>query len=377
MLVQFSLTNYRNFKETATLDLSEAKITEFPKHLYRDKDGLRILPMAALYGGNGCGKTNFLEGIWNLRQLVLDAPSVVTESNACFTAPSQAPVEYDILFRIDNREYNYQLTRTPDAIVEENLFGRDLDSNQFNVLFDRDCDGVFLWKKWEDVDVATLPENIPLLYFLGTQTNENELHDIFSYFKNMSFLHGAIDSKEALKEIIADDNSKQELLSHLKNMSFDITNLSLANSDIYLTHTLPECTVELSWTKESFGTCQCLLLLSTLMKARKEHTLVLLDAPETGLHSKTLQYLYRYISQNASAQSKSQVLLATHETSNMNNSIFRRDELWLVAKNEDGSSQLYTLALFLKENGEKVRKDEVYSKQYLEGRYGAIPAITL
>ena len=59
----------------------------------------------------------------------------------------------------------------------------------------------------------------------------------------------------------------------------------------------------------------------------------------------------------------------------MNNSIFRRDELWLIAKEEDGSSHLYTLALFLKENGEKVRKDEVYFKQYLEGRYGAIPHI--
>ncbi len=375
MLIQFSLTNYRNFKETATLDLSEAKITEFPEHLYRDTDGMRIIPMAAFYGANGSGKTNFLQGIWSLRQLILDAPSAVNKKNSFFTSDADTPVEYDILFRIGGREYDYQLKLTPSKVVEENLFGRDLDANQFDVLFDRDSEGVFLWESWEDVDVATLPDHFPLLYFLGTQTTEPELKTILSYFKNMIFLHGTIDSHAALREMISAESSKQELLTHLQNTGFDITDLKLTDTSIFLTHTMQGQSFDLPWAEESFGTRQFLGFLSILMKARKEDSLALVDAPETGLHSKTLQYMYRYIGKNASAKSQSQVLFATHETSNMNNSIFRRDELWLVAKEEDGSSHLYTLALFLKENGEKVRKDEVYFKQYLEGRYGAIPQI--
>ena len=373
MLIQFSLTNYRNFKDTATLDLSEAKITEFPEQLYRDTDGMRIIPMAALYGANGCGKTNFLQGIWSLRQLVLDAPSAVGKNNSFFTSDADTPMEYDILFRIGNREYDYQLKLTPNSIVEENLFGRNLNARRFEVLFDRDSEGVFLWESWEDVNVATLPDHFPLLYFLGTQTDEPELKAILSYFKNMIFLHGIIDSHSVLKEMLSDEGSKLELLTHLKNMDFDVTDLAFVGDELFLTHTLSGQPFSLSWVDESFGTRQFLGVLSILMKARKEDTLVLADVPETGLHSKTLQYLYRYIGKNAAVGSQSQVLFATHETSNMNNSIFRRDELWLIAKDEEGSSHLYTLALFLKENGEKVRKDEVYSKQYLEGRYGAIP----
>ena len=61
MLIQFSLTNYRNFKNTAVLDLSEAKITEFPEHLYHSDDNMGILPMTAIYGPNGSGKSNFLK----------------------------------------------------------------------------------------------------------------------------------------------------------------------------------------------------------------------------------------------------------------------------------------------------------------------------
>ena len=75
MLVQFSVTNFRNFRDTATLDLSEAKITEFPEHLYKSSDGLGVLPMAALYGPNGSGKSNFLKAIWYLRSLVLEGTS--------------------------------------------------------------------------------------------------------------------------------------------------------------------------------------------------------------------------------------------------------------------------------------------------------------
>ncbi len=373
MLIQFSLTNYRNFKETATLDLSEAKITEFPEHLYRDSDRLGILPMAALFGPNGSGKTNFLQGIDSLRQLILDAPSSVCKNNAFFASDEHTPVEYDILFRIGEREYDYQLKLTCDAVVEENLFGRDVTANQFDVLFDRDNEGVFLWEAWEDIDVSALPESLPLLYFLGTQSNEDELQAILSYFKNILYLTPATQSTSALVEMIANESSKQELLTHLQNMDIAISDMKLEGSELSLVHKHKKTSFAISWNEESFGIRQVLSLLSTLMKARQEHTLVLMDSPELGLHSKTLQYLYRYIGKNASVNSQSQVLFATHETSNMNHSIFRRDELWLVAKNEDASSHLYTLALFLKENGEKVRKDEVYFKQYLEGRYGAVP----
>lgn len=380
MLIQFSLTNYRTFKETATLDLSEAKITEFPEHLYRDADGLGIIPMAAFYGANGSGKTNFLQGLWTLRQLVLDAPNTAQKHNHFVWKDSKTPVEYDILFRINDREYDYQLKLTPFEVVEENLFGRDLNASQFDVLFDRDSDGVFLCESWEDVDVSTLPDQYPLLYFLGVQTLESELQNIIQYFQNMIFLsetnNSSITKEEtALKDILSIPTSKLDLLNHLKNMDFDITDICQQENVLLVTHTIQGKSYVLSWDDESTGIRKLLRLLATLMKARKEHTLVLADSPEITLHAKTLQYLYRYIAQNAAANSKSQVLFATHETSNMNHSIFRRDELWLVEKENDGSSHLYTLALFLKENGEKVRKDEVYFKQYLEGRYGAIPLI--
>ena len=144
-----------------------------------------------------------------------------------------------------------------------------------------------------------------------------------------------------------------------------------------MTHSQQNHQADLTWEKESVGTRQLLCLLACIIQAMENHTLILADDPEIHLHPKTVGYLYRLLSTPKTDTEGAQLIAATHENSNMNNSIFRRDELWLVSKDKEGSSSLYTLALFLKENGEKVRKDETYFKQYLEGRYGASPMITL
>ena len=59
----------------------------------------------------------------------------------------------------------------------------------------------------------------------------------------------------------------------------------------------------------------------------------------------------------------------------MNSEVFRRDEIWFVAKGTEQKSQLYSLVEFKNDKGESVRKDAKFDKQYLEGKYGAIPSL--
>jgi uncharacterized protein len=55
----------------------------------------------------------------------------------------------------------------------------------------------------------------------------------------------------------------------------------------------------------------------------------------------------------------------------MTNKLFRRDQIWFCEKDQHGASDLYSLFDF----DEPVRKDASYNKNYLKGKYGAIPAI--
>ena len=42
-----------------------------------------------------------------------------------------------------------------------------------------------------------------------------------------------------------------------------------------------------------------------------------------------------------------------------------------------GLSTLYSLADFVDEEGTRIRKDESYEKNYLLGKYGAIPSLKI
>ena len=70
-----------------------------------------------------------------------------------------------------------------------------------------------------------------------------------------------------------------------------------------------------------------------------------------------------------------QVVFTTHDTWQLSNDLLRRDEIWFTEKASDGVTTLYSLADFVDGDGMKIRKDESYEKNYLLGKYGAIPSL--
>lgn len=70
-----------------------------------------------------------------------------------------------------------------------------------------------------------------------------------------------------------------------------------------------------------------------------------------------------------------QLIITTHDTWQLSNQLLRRDEIWFTEKDRQGISTLYSLADFIDEDGSRIRKDENYEKNYLLGKYGAIPTL--
>ena len=68
-----------------------------------------------------------------------------------------------------------------------------------------------------------------------------------------------------------------------------------------------------------------------------------------------------------------QLIFTSHDIWQLKSDVMRRDEIWFTEKNERGESSLYSLSDFIDENGERIRKDEDYQKNYILGKYGAIP----
>ena len=90
-------------------------------------------------------------------------------------------------------------------------------------------------------------------------------------------------------------------------------------------------------------------------------------------HCSLLQSIERLLESKNNFLVARNIVFTTHDTWQLSNQLLRRDEIWFVEKDERGVSTLYSLADFVDEDGSRIRKDESYEKNYLIGKYGAIP----
>jgi hypothetical protein len=116
---------------------------------------------------------------------------------------------------------------------------------------------------------------------------------------------------------------------------------------------------------ESEGTKKFLKLAGPLLDIIKNQGTLVIDELDTRLHPKlTMSFIQLF---NSFQNEKSQLIFTTHDTNLLDRKILRRDQIWFTEKNEYGVSNLYCLLKL------KIRSDASYEKDYILGKYGAVP----
>ena len=138
-------------------------------------------------------------------------------------------------------------------------------------------------------------------------------------------------------------------------------------------HTVDGYSAEITLSEESSGTRKLFGLLPFIAKSLIYGTTLVIDELDAKIHPVLLQYVIKLFTDMSINKKGGQLIFTSHDLSTMNNEVFRRDEIWFVAKGRGQNSGLYSLVEFKNDKGESVRKDAKYDKQYLEGKYGADP----
>jgi uncharacterized protein len=120
---------------------------------------------------------------------------------------------------------------------------------------------------------------------------------------------------------------------------------------------------------ESEGTKKLFSLAGELVRVIKCGETIAIDELDARLHPLITCAIIRLFNSNESNPNNAQLIFTTHDTNLLSNAIFRRDQIWFAEKNKQGATSLYSLAEF------KVRNDASFEKDYIQGRYGAIPFI--
>ena len=123
------------------------------------------------------------------------------------------------------------------------------------------------------------------------------------------------------------------------------------------------------------------LLNSFVLDALRNGIVLFIDELDAKLHPLLTRYIINLFHNTKTNIGNGQLIYSTHDTVNLNKETFRRDEIWFTEKNRDGVSELYALSDYIlddeddEKTGKKVRNDATYNKDYLTGRYGAIPVL--
>lgn len=404
MISQFSFSNYKSFKKEAFLDFTAESIKDLEKSVIKDKiDGERFLPVLAIYGPNGGGKSTVLEALIYLNLLLL-RPFIMsqmqndTDSESIIRRFSEVeigekyhkfdpkckdmPIKFDIMFRTKGKQYKYQFSHLRDQIIEENLYRLVLGEKDTDIIFERSVNECVLGEELEDIPVEKIKKSMPLLVHVAINYDIEPVDDVMSWFMGINFLD--YDDPKRERKILLPDAKKErtKLFEMMQKMDINICDMREEKDadgktmGIYVKHILENGMVyEIPYEEESSGTRKLFSCLAKIMVCLKNGTLLVADELDAKLHPKLLQYIIGLFTDAKSNRKGAQLLLTSHDITTMSPEVFRRDEIWFCALNPQNASKLYSLVSFKKDNGQIPRNDEAYGKQYLEGRYGADPYI--
>ena len=124
---------------------------------------------------------------------------------------------------------------------------------------------------------------------------------------------------------------------------------------------------------ESAGTQKYFALAGPILEALANGTTLIIDELDAKLHPNLVHKIVEIFNSQKSNPNNAQLIFNTHDTNLLSEKIFRRDQIWFVEKNRYGSAQLYSLADF---KTDVVRNNDNFEKNYIAGRYGAIPYLS-
>lgn len=417
MLLQFTVGNFKSFKDKATLSL-EATTDD-----WREDDNvatvanpdLRLVKAAAIYGPNAGGKSNLIKAMRQFRRLILDSSKDTQKGEPIPITPfrlqsatEEAPTFFEAVFLRDGIRYRYGFEATKEAIVSEWLYKQG-ESIRETCLFTRESNSISpgdAFKEGKGLEERT--RSNALFLSVAAQFNGSIAGEIMNCIDEFRVITGLEDfgylpftvkllsDKEygaairelvrqadvGIEDLIREDIDKSqfsEKLSKDRDIPQALRDLLMQNdSEVSVVRTLhqrfdannrPAGTVEFDLETESAGTQQFFALAGPFLHTLGEGSVLVVDELDARLHPLLTKQLVGLF--NSSANRKNaQLIFATHDQGLLDQRRIRRDQVWFVEKGAMGESNLFCL-----DEIKGVRKDANFEKEYLLGQFGGVPHI--
>jgi AAA15 family ATPase/GTPase len=391
---------------------------------------MRVLPVAAIYGGNASGKTNFFRALSFAKKLIVKGTQpdslIPVDTFRLDSQATEQPARFLFELLIDETIYEFSFSVTRKAVLEEKLV--KILSNSEKVLYERK-DGA------PNFDSSIGDDAFIRFAFQGTRNNQlfltnsvsqkvENFRPIYDWFKGqlelvapdsrfepferfvdeghrlyatMNAMLPQLDTgianlggemipfeniplPEPLKVKLQED-VKEGVTVRLRaepgNERYVVTrkNGELAAKKLVTYHPRSNGKkVEFEMRHESDGSQRLIDLLPAFLDVSDTGSkkVYVIDEVDRSLHTLLTRHLLKEYLASCSTNTRSQLLFTTHDVLLMDQRLLRRDEMWVAERNLAGISNLFSLSEY-----KEVRYDKDIRKSYLQGRLGGVPRILI
>jgi uncharacterized protein len=415
MLIEFKVKNFRSFKDEAVLSMVASADKNLPENssVVGNFGKRRVLHSAVIFGANAAGKTNlitaaaFVDGFINSCTERKVGEPIEVQPFLLSDHPNNKPSEFELTFISEEGiRYQYGFHINSKQVISEWLvaYPKGLPQTWYEREINQESESEYDWSfgrnlKGQNSQISKLCRPDVLFLSMAAKLNHKQLGNVFNWFrkgiyilnsKDLSpahtvkfidklkdptweniirqFLNSAdlgISGFKVQKQNFKADDLPEGMPIELKNMI-----LNQPQSIVTIQHKIRDNKeVYLPLEQESMGTQQLFALSVPLNSMLMNGRTLFIDELDASLHPLLVKYIIKLFHNPITNPKGAQLIFNTHDTTIMDQEIFRRDQIWFVEKDEDGCSHLYSLLEY------SPRNKEALSKNYLQGRYGSIPFI--
>lgn len=416
MIIEFSVGNYRSFNHRVTLSLVATSLqardafVDTQNKIEVDED-LTLLKAAAIYGANASGKSNLVAAVAFMRDFVINS---ARESQALDTVPIEPfrlsmesegqPSYFEVVFLLEGKKFRYGFEVSTEEVVAEWLFTSG--SQKETTLFTRDENGIKIGRSFkEGRGIQKRTRSNSLFLSVSAQFNGVISEQVLSWFRNLRIISGLEDGAHINLTLDLLQNAQgrlklidlvrlfdlgiDDMMSEKDEQSksswrgdypgeaynfFQYLSAQPISASIFTTHKRYDDKGRQSGIvkfklldQESHGTQKIVHMAGQLFDILTNGRVFFIDELDSRLHPLITAEIIRLFQVPESNSKNAQIVFTTHDTNLLSNQRFRRDQIWFTEKDRFGSTDLYALSEL------KIRNDASFEKDYIQGRYGAIP----
>ena len=411
MLLEFRVENYRSIRDPQVLSLvasADKKLADTHVAMTGLKTPGRAVRAAAVYGPNASGKSNLLQALGFMRALVAESATVIQLGQTFNVQPfrldtklSTQPTEFEVTFVEAGVRYQYGFSLTSERIVDEWLlvyrapkpqqwFSRRLNARTGTTTYEFSSHLTGPRKLWQD---STRPNAL----FLSTavQLNSELLRPVFTWIvdKIVHIAAGQSPRPDFTNNWLKDASGKRSIREFLSSADISISDIlavprkgilqqvtfsptggpakvSREEHELLMpqfVHETKRGSAKFELHEESQGTQRLYLLAGPVLDVLRYGRVLVVDELDSSLHTLLVRHLIGMFHSVKLNRYGAQLIFSTHDTSLLDQTLFRRDQIWFTEKDPSQATRLYPLSDF------SPRNKEALERGYLAGRYGAVP----